>query len=426
MQKTPRSNRLQIAILGRRNAGKSSLINALTDQDIALVSHVPGTTADPVYKAMEIPPIGPVTLIDTAGIDDIGELGLLRAEKTWRVLEKVDLAVLVIDASSGIGAPERSVMERLCEMDTRDNSAIRDASNAGNCGKSGKTGGMPVVVVANKIDRAPFAPVREWEDTLGTEITKVSSVTGDGIEAVKERIIACAPTDWEGPSLTGELVSLGDIVILVTPLDIEAPKGRLILPQVQTIRDLLDNNARVMVVKEDAVGKSIEELKALPSLVITDSQVFGAVSKQVPSDVRLTSFSIIFARHKGDLATLAEGARHVSNLKPGAKVLIAEACTHHPVGDDIGRVKIPGWLEKHVGGHLNFSWTSGTGFPSDLEDFDLVVHCGGCMVTRREMLRRIARVRQAGVPIVNYGVLIAYLHGIMERALGAFEEAGIS
>jgi [FeFe] hydrogenase H-cluster maturation GTPase HydF len=426
MQKTPRSNRLQIAILGRRNAGKSSLINALTNQDIALVSDVPGTTADPVYKAMEIPPIGPVTLIDTAGIDDIGELGLLRAGKTWRVLEKVDLAVLVIDASSGIGAPERSVMERLCEMDTRDNSAIRDASNAGNCGKSGKTGGVPVVVVANKIDLAPFAPVREWEDTLGTEITKVSSVTGDGIEAVKERIIACAPTDWEGPSLTGELVSPGDIVILVTPLDIEAPKGRLILPQVQTIRDLLDNNARVMVVKEDAVGKSIEELKALPSLVITDSQVFGAVSKQVPSDVRLTSFSIIFARHKGDLATLAEGARHVSNLKSGARVLIAEACTHHPVGDDIGRVKIPGWLEKHVGGHLNFSWTSGTGFPSDLEDFDLVVHCGGCMVTRREMLRRIARVRQAGVPIVNYGVLIAYLHGIMERALEAFEEAGIS
>ncbi len=426
MQKTPRSNRLQIAILGRRNAGKSSLINALTNQDIALVSHVPGTTADPVYKAMEIPPIGPVTLIDTAGIDDIGELGLLRAEKTWRVLEKVDLAVLVIDASSGIGAPERSVMERLCEMDTRDNSAIRDAKNAGNCGKSGQSGGVPVVVVANKMDLAPFAPVREWEDTLGTEITKVSSVTGDGIEAVKERIIACAPTDWEGPSLTGELVSPGDIVILVTPLDIEAPKGRLILPQVQTIRDLLDNNARVMVVKEDAVGKSIEELKALPSLVITDSQVFGAVSKQVPSDVRLTSFSIIFARHKGDLATLAEGARHVSNLKPGAKVLIAEACTHHPVGDDIGRVKIPGWLEKHVGGHLNFSWTSGTGFPSDLEDFDLVVHCGGCMVTRREMLRRIARVRQAGVPIVNYGVLIAYLHGIMERALEAFEEAGIS
>lgn len=426
MQKTPRSNRLQIAILGRRNAGKSSLINALTNQDIALVSDVPGTTADPVYKAMEIPPIGPVTLIDTAGIDDIGELGLLRAEKTWRVLEKVDLAVLVIDASSGIGAPERSVMERLCEMDTRDNSAIRDAKNAGNCGKSGQSGGVPVVVVANKMDLAPFAPVREWEDTLGTEITKVSSVTGDGIEAVKERIIACAPTDWEGPSLTGELVSPGDIVILVTPLDIEAPKGRLILPQVQTIRDLLDNNARVMVVKEDAVGKSIEELKALPSLVITDSQVFGAVSKQVPSDVRLTSFSIIFARHKGDLATLAEGARHVSNLKPGAKVLIAEACTHHPVGDDIGRVKIPGWLEKHVGGHLNFSWTSGTGFPSDLEDFDLVVHCGGCMVTRREMLRRIARVRQAGVPIVNYGVLIAYLHGIMERALEAFEEAGIS
>jgi [FeFe] hydrogenase H-cluster maturation GTPase HydF len=417
MQKTPRSSRLQIAILGRRNAGKSSLINALTNQDIALVSDVPGTTADPVYKAMEIPPIGPVTLIDTAGIDDIGELGLLRAGKTWRVLEKVDLAVLVIDAASGIGASERSVMERLSEM---------GAGDADNCGKRGQTGGVPVVVVANKMDLALQAPIEEWEDALGIEITKVSSATGEGIEAVKERIIACAPTDWEGLSLTGELVTPGDIVILVTPLDIEAPKGRLILPQVQTIRDLLDNNARVMVVKEDAVGKSIEELKALPSLVITDSQVFGAVSKQVPSDVRLTSFSIIFARHKGDLATLAAGARYISHLKPGAKVLIAEACTHHPVGDDIGRVKIPRWLEMHVGGKLDFAWTSGTGFPSDLKDFDLVVHCGGCMVTRREMLRRIARVRQAGVPIVNYGVVIAYLHGIMERALKPFQELGIS
>jgi [FeFe] hydrogenase H-cluster maturation GTPase HydF len=444
MQKTPRSNRLQIAILGRRNAGKSSLINALTNQDIALVSDVPGTTADPVYKAMEIPPIGPVTLIDTAGIDDIGELGLLRAEKTWRVLDKVDLAVLVIDAASGIGAPERSVMERLRAMDMEgvrdsagsvddgdtgtlgDTQGIKDSKCAGRPGERRRAGDVPVVIVANKIDLAPRAPVKEWEDTLGTEITEVSSLTGEGIEAAKERIIACAPTDWEGPSLTGELVSPGDIVILVTPLDIEAPKGRLILPQVQTIRDLLDNNVRVMVVKEDAVGKSIEELKTLPSLVITDSQVFGAVSRQVPSDIRLTSFSIIFARHKGDLATLAEGARHVSNLKPGAKVLIAEACTHHPVGDDIGRVKIPGWLEKHVGGKLNFTFTSGIGFPSNLKDFDLVVHCGGCMVTRREMLRRIARVRQAGVPIVNYGVLIAYLHGIMERALKPFEEAGIS
>jgi len=399
MQKTPRSARLQIAILGRRNAGKSSLINAFTNQNTALVSDVPGTTADPVYKAMEISPIGPVTLIDTAGIDDIGDLGMLRADKTWDVLEKADLAVLVIDATSGIGVPERSVMERL---------SVR------------------VVVVANKTDLEPLAAVKEWEEELGQEITKVSSLTGEGIDEVKERIIACAPTDSEGPSLTGDLVSPGDIVILVTPLDIEAPKGRLILPQVQTIRDLLDNNARVIVVKEDAVERSINDLKVLPSLVITDSQVFGAVSNQVPPDVMLTSFSILFARHKGDLSALAAGARHVSNLKPGARVLIAEACTHHPVGDDIGRVKIPGWLEKHVGGKLDFTFTSGTGFPPNLCDFDLVVHCGGCMVTRREMLQRIARVRQAGVPIVNYGVLIAYLHGIMERALKGFKEAGIS
>ena len=402
MQKTPRSNRLQIAILGRRNAGKSSLINALTNQDIALVSDVPGTTADPVYKSMEIPPIGPVTLIDTAGIDDIGELGLLRAGKTWSILSKVDLVVLVIDATSGVGVPEHSVMERLYAEE------------------------LPVVIVANKMDLAPSAPVRQWEEELGVEIAQVSSETGEGIEDVKERIIASAPTDWEGPSLTGELVSSGDTVVLVTPLDIEAPKGRLILPQVQTIRDLLDNNARVMVVKEDAVKKSIGDLRAPPDLVITDSQVFGVVSKQVPPDVKLTSFSIMFARHKGDLATLAAVARHVLHVRPGAKVLIAEACTHHPVGDDIGRVKIPRWLEKHVGGKLDFSWTSGTGFPSDLQDFDLVVHCGGCMITRREMLHRIARVRRAGVPIVNYGVLIAYLHGIMERALEPFQEAGIS
>jgi [FeFe] hydrogenase H-cluster maturation GTPase HydF len=417
MQKTPRSSRLQIAILGRRNAGKSSLINALTNQEIALVSDVPGTTADPVYKAMEIPPIGPVTLIDTAGIDDVGELGTLRAEKTWQVLEQVDLAILVIDAVSGIGTPERFVIERLSEM---------RGMGAGSTGKEGDAGSVPVVVVANKIDLAPFVSGSEWEEELGTEITRVSSLTGEGIEAVKERIIASAPTDWEGPSLTGDLVSPGDLVVLVTPLDIEAPKGRLILPQVQTIRDLLDNNARVMVVKEDAVGKSIEDLKISPSLVITDSQVFETVSKQVPSDVRLTSFSIIFARHKGDLTTLTEGARQVSDLKPGDKVLIAEACTHHPVGDDIGRVKIPKWLEKHVGGELDFTWTSGAGFASDLKDYDLVVHCGGCMITRREMLRRIAKVRQAGVPIVNYGVLIAYLHGIMERALRPFEEISIS
>ena len=224
---------------------------------------------------MEIPPIGPVTLIDTAGIDDVGELGTLRAEKTWQVLEQVDLAILVIDAVSGIGTPERSVIERLSEM---------RGMGAGTTAKDGEPGRVPVVVVANKIDLAPFASVSEWEEELGTEITRVSSLTGEGIEAVKERIIASAPTDWEGPSLTGDLVSPGDLVVLVTPLDIEAPKGRLILPQVQTIRDLLDNNARVMVVKEDAVGKSIEDLKISPSLVITDSQVFETVSKQVPSD----------------------------------------------------------------------------------------------------------------------------------------------
>lgn len=406
MQSTPRSNRLHIAIFGRRNAGKSSLINALTNQDIALVSNVPGTTTDPVYKAMEILPVGPVVIVDTAGLDDTGELGELRVQRTRQVLAKSDLAIVVVDATRGVGDYERSIAAEIRER------------------------GIPVIGAANKMDLASQNPgwdaatLDVWGRELALGLVPVSSKTGQGMGALKERIIEEAPKDWEGPPIIGDLVAPGDTTVLVVPVDIEAPKGRLILPQVQTLRDLLDHDARAVVVKENAVRAAIESLKARPVLVVTDSQAFGVVSEQVPRDVPLTSFSILFARHKGDLATLVGGARHVAHLKPGARVLIAEACTHHPIGDDIGRVKIPAWLERKVGGTLGFSWSAGTGFPDDLGSFDLVVHCGGCMINRKEMLHRLARVRSAGVPIVNYGVLIAYLHGILERALEPLAAAG--
>ncbi|HHY99282.1 MAG TPA: [FeFe] hydrogenase H-cluster maturation GTPase HydF [Firmicutes bacterium] len=401
MQATPRSNRLHIAILGRRNAGKSSLINALTNQEIALVSDVPGTTTDPVYKAMEILPVGPVVIIDTAGIDDTGELGELRVQRTRRVLEKADIAIVVVDATLGPGKYERSMV---AEIQRR---------------------GLPVVGVANKMDLACSAPLTLWEEELGVQLTPVSARTRQGIDVLKERIIGVAPKDWEGPAIIGDLIVPGDTVILVVPVDLEAPKGRLILPQVQTLRDLLDHDAHALVVKEDAVATAIGQLKIRPALVVTDSQAFETVSRQVPLDVNLTSFSILFARYKGDLSTLVEGARHVASLRPGARVLIAEACTHHPIGDDIGRVKIPRWLEARVGGKLDFTWAAGMDFPGNLSDFDLVVHCGGCMINRKEMLYRLAQARAAGVPIVNYGVLIAYLHGILERALMPFNKAGI-
>ncbi len=408
MESTPRSNRLHIAIFGRRNAGKSSLINALTNQDVALVSHVPGTTTDPVYKAMEILPVGPVVIIDTAGIDDAGELGELRVQRTRQVLARSDLAIVVVDVTRGVRDYERSIVAEIRER------------------------GIPVIGVANKMDLVDFggarardaAPLDLWGAELGLGLVPVSSRTGQGIGALKERIIEEAPKDWEGPPIIGDLVAPGDTVVLVVPVDIEAPKGRLILPQVQTLRDLLDHDARAVVVKENAVRATIESLKTRPALAVTDSQAFGTVSEQVPRDVPLTSFSILFARHKGDLATLVQGARHVARLEPGARVLVAEACTHHPIGDDIGRVKIPAWLERKVGGKLRFSWAAGTGFPEDLASFDVVVHCGGCMINRKEMLHRLARVRSAGVPIVNYGVLIAYLHGILERALEPLAAAG--
>lgn len=401
MQDTPRGARLHIAIFGRRNAGKSSLINALTSQDIALVSPVPGTTTDPVYKAMEILPLGPVVIIDTAGIDDVGDLGALRVERTMQVLAKTDLAVLVIDPEAGVTAYERDLAADLAKR------------------------AIPFVAVATKSDLAPSYPAAliEWGVALGRPVLAVSAKTGQGIEELKRALIKTAPDNWEGPPVIGDLLSPGDTAVLVVPIDLAAPKGRLILPQVQTIRDILDHDASAVVVKERELRDALANLRRKPRVVVTDSQEFLKAAADTPPDVWLTSFSILMARYKGDLETLVAGAKAVDALRPGDRVLIAEGCTHHRQADDIGRVKIPRWLRQAVGGDLAFEWVSGGDFPRDLASFRLIIHCGACMLNRREMLHRLSVARESGVPIVNYGVLIAHLHGILPRALAPFPAA---
>ncbi|MCL5780095.1 MAG: [FeFe] hydrogenase H-cluster maturation GTPase HydF [Firmicutes bacterium] len=398
MDSTPRGNRLHIAIFGRRNAGKSSLINALTNQDIAVVSNVPGTTTDPVYKAMEILPVGPVVIIDTAGIDDTGDLGELRVQRSLDVLNKADMVLLVIDAGACITQFEQDIAERCKEKK------------------------LPVVAVLNKIDALPVTEIQinETKEKLGVEPVAVSALTGAGISDLKIAIVKSAPPSWDDQTIVGDLLNPGDVAVLVVPIDLAAPKGRLILPQVQTIRDILDHDAMAYVVKERELKECIATLNKKPKIVITDSQAFLKADADTPPDVLLTSFSILFARYKGDLESLVAGAKAIEKLKPGDKVLIAEACTHHRMEDDIGTVKIPRWLRQIVGGELEFHWSSGHRFPTDLYEYKLVVHCGSCMINRREMLSRIMQVQQAGVPIVNYGVCIAYVQGILRRALSPF------
>jgi [FeFe] hydrogenase H-cluster maturation GTPase HydF len=398
MNETPKGSRLHIALFGKRNAGKSSLINALTNQDIALVSTVPGTTTDPVYKAMEILPIGPVMMIDTAGIDDTGELGTKRVERSMKVLAKADLVLLVIDSACGITNEDKSLLTILI------------------------TQNIPVIAVANKSDLYELTAVErcQWENELGIPLLAVSAVKQAGIEKLKQVIIEQAPADWEGAPIIGDLVTGGDTVVLVVPIDLAAPKGRLILPQVQTIRDLLDHDAFCLVVKERELKVALDNLKILPKLVVTDSQEFLKVAADTPQGVLLTSFSILFARHKGDLNTLVSGARAIDNLEIGDKILIAEGCTHHQQADDIGHVKIPRWLRQAVGGELQFDWVSGADFPADVSGYQLIVHCGACMLNRREMLYRLAIAREHNVPMVNYGVLIAHIHGILGRVLSPF------
>lgn len=401
MQETPKGDRLHIALFGRRNAGKSSLINALTGQDIALVSEVAGTTTDPVYKAMELLPVGPVMFIDTAGIDDVGELGNLRVERTMQVLNKADLALVVIDPTSGVGEEESTLA-----------AAIRER-------------GIPVLAVINKADiKTPSSEeVNAWGKTLLCPVVVVSAASGQGIEKLKQAIIQNAPDDWEGQPLLGDLLQPGDTVVMVVPIDLAAPKGRLILPQVQAIRDALDHDCVCIVAKERELRAVFENMRKPPRLVVTDSQEFLKVSADTPPEVLLTSFSILMARHKGDLTTLAAGAKAIANLQPGDSVLVAEGCTHHRQADDIGRVKIPRWLRQRVGGELDFTWVSGGDFPADLSRYQLIIHCGSCMLNRRQMLYRLSVAREQNIPIVNYGVLIAWLHGILPRALRPFPMA---
>ena len=400
MRPTPKGFRMHIGLFGRRNAGKSSLLNALTRQQAAIVSDVAGTTTDPVEKPMELLPIGPVLFIDTAGVDDVGALGAKRLAKTQQVFDRTDIGLIVAD-TGGWGEFEDRILDELARRH------------------------IPVVAVLNKSDLSP--PSSELVERLEqAKIPWVATVAteGRGITELREILIRTVPDDFlSPPPIVADLVPAGELCVLVVPIDLEAPKGRLIVPQVQTIRDLLDGDAYSMVVKERELRDALDRLRRPPALVVTDSQAFLKVGGDTPREIPMTSFSILFARQKGDLSTFVEGALAIESLRPGDRVLIAEACTHHPIGDDIGRVKIPRWLRQFVGGDLQITTTAGHDFPEKLEDFQLVVHCGACMWNRREMLSRMMHCRQAGVPICNYGMTIAYTLGIFERALEPFPDA---
>jgi [FeFe] hydrogenase H-cluster maturation GTPase HydF len=401
MNQTPRGNRLHIAFFGQTNAGKSSLINAITGQDIALVSSVSGTTTDPVYKAMELLPLGPVTLIDTAGLNDLTELGALREQKTIEVLDKTDCALIVFDSTQEDFHFETKLLTLIKEKN------------------------IPMLGIYNKIDLKTISD--QTPETLalayGIPFIFVSTETGQGIDLVKKHLATMVPHDEERFKIVGDLINPGDFVVLVTPIDKAAPKGRLILPQQQTIRDILESDAMAVVTKEFELRETLSYLGKKPSLVITDSQAFLKVAADTPRDIPMTSFSILFARHKGDLNTLVAGAAAINRLEDGDKILIAEGCTHHRQSDDIGTVKIPRWLRQLTGKELSFDHSAGVSFTHDLTQYKLVVHCGGCMLNKRAMQHRISESSSYEVPIVNYGVLIAFVHGILDRALEPFPMA---
>ena len=398
MQGTPKGLRLQIGIFGRRNVGKSSLLNALVRQSVSIVSELAGTTTDPVEKAMELQPIGPVLFIDTAGIDDVGALGEQRVARTMKVVERTDLAILVADEWQDYEVGLLDVF---------------------------RSRRIPVVVVASKADCRPAEVVETAARAAGAgPVVTASAPTGRGIDAVRQAIVAAAPEEYlDSPSLVADLVPAGELVLLVVPIDLEAPKGRLILPQVQTLREILDHHGCALVVKERELAAALARLNRPPALVVTDSQEFMKVVADVPPAIPVTSFSILFARFKGDLTELVRGAACIDRLRPGHRVLVAEACAHHPTGEDIGRVKIPRWLEQYVGGKLDIVVKSGCDYPEDVAGFDLIVHCGACVWNRRQMLTRIEQARACGVPITNYGLTIAHSLGILARALGPFPHA---
>lgn len=388
---TPSSERVHIGIFGRRNAGKSSLINALTSQNLAIVSDFKGTTTDPVYKAMELLPLGPVMIIDTPGIDDEGALGQLRIQKAYQVLNKTDIAVLVIDAACGYSAEDKKLLEH-----------IQDKN-------------IPCVIVFNKCDLL----TAEQASDLSKQNPKaffVSSATKQQIYELKELLVSLKPQQQD-KELVGDLIDRGDIIILVTPIDSAAPKGRLILPQQQVLRNILDNNALALVVQEDELSAALQKLSVKPRLVITDSQAFEKVAQVVPEDIPLTSFSILFARYKGNLSAAVAGVQALDDIQDGDHILISEGCTHHRQCNDIGTVKLPGWIKKYTGKNPVFSFSSGTEFPADLTSYKLIVHCGGCMLNEKEMMHRGKCAAKQNIPMTNYGILIAHIHGILKRSL---------
>lgn len=395
LNQTPQGERTHISLFGRRNIGKSSLINALAGQNVAIVSEVKGTTTDPVSKAMELLPLGPVLLTDTPGLDDEGMLGELRMQRTIDVLNKTDLALLVIDAEDGIGSCETELIARFQEKK------------------------LPYLLVINKSDLHQPSPeqIKEYAAKSGCPAFAVSSQTSAGVDDLKKAITKALPDPDAGRRLIGDLLSPNDVVVLVTPIDAAAPKGRLILPQQQVIRDILESNAIAIVTKEFQLKQALASLAAKPRMVVTDSQVFAKVAADTPEDIPLTSFSMLFARYKGDLTALVDGAKAVEQLKDGDRILMAEGCTHHRQDDDIGTKKIPHWLLERTGKKLTFDHTSGIQYARNLKDYALIVHCGACMLNRREMLWRIQQAKDANVPIVNYGILIAALKGILPRSL---------
>lgn len=401
INQTPASERVHISFFGKRNAGKSSVINAVTGQDLAIVSSVMGTTTDPVYKTMELLPLGPVMVIDTPGIDDEGELGALRVRKSYQVLNKTDIAILVIDSTAGKGEEELELIHRFHKK------------------------GIPYLIVYNKIDLLSTEKIKDLAMSVRAGEVLVSASDGMNIQELKEKIASLKPEDTHKYPLIQDLIEPLDLVILVVPIDKAAPKGRLILPQQQTIRDILERGALSLVVRDTELKSTLDHFLAqgvCPKLVVTDSQAFVRVSKAVPENITLTSFSILFSRYKGELETQLKGIAALSSIEDGDRILIAEGCTHHRQCGDIGTCKMPEWIRNYTGKKPVFEFTSGTEFPDDVSSYKMVVHCGGCMLNEREMEYRIACCQDQGVPITNYGILIAQVTGILKRSLGPFPE----
>lgn len=401
MNQTPASERVHVSFFGKRNAGKSSVINAVTGQDLAIVSSVMGTTTDPVYKTMELLPLGPVMVIDTPGIDDEGELGALRVRKSYQVLNKTDIAILVIDSTAGKGEEELELIHRFHKK------------------------GIPYLIVYNKIDLLSTEKIKDLAMSVRAGEVLVSASDGMNIQELKEKIASLKPEDTHKYPLIQDLIEPLDLVILVVPIDKAAPKGRLILPQQQTIRDILERGALSLVVRDTELKSTLDHFLAqgvCPKLVVTDSQAFARVSKAVPENITLTSFSILFSRYKGELEIQLKGIAALSSIEDGDRILIAEGCTHHRQCGDIGTCKMPEWIRNYTGKKPVFEFTSGTEFPDDVSSYKMVVHCGGCMLNEREMKYRIACCQDQGVPITNYGILIAQVTGILKRSLGPFPE----